>query len=78
MEGIKMKAKISSLFSALGAKLNQLKNWFLLTKAWAIIVKCFHYIGVGLHYLFYPIIWIKQRTYDRMRYKKKKIVYQGL
>ena len=69
-----MKAKISSLFSALGAKLIQLKNWFIRTPVWAVVLKIFHYIGVGLHYLFYPITWIKQRTYDRMRYDNQKIV----
>ncbi len=68
-----MKEKISSWFSALGGKLIQLKNWFLLTKFWAILEKIVRYIGVGLYYIFYPIIWIKKRTYDRMRYDNQKV-----
>ncbi|MBQ8292892.1 MAG: sugar ABC transporter permease [Bacilli bacterium] len=68
-----MKEKISSWFSALGGKLTQLKNWFLLTKFWAFIEKIVRYISVGLRYVFYPITWIKKRTYDRMRYDNQKV-----
>lgn len=68
-----MKEKISSWFSALGGKLVQFKNWLLLTKFWQFLEKIVHYIGVGLYYIFYPIIWIKKRTYDRMRYDNQKV-----
>ena len=68
-----MKEKISSLFDALGGKLAQLKNAILRSKAWELLEKVVHYIGVGLYYLFFPIIWIKNRTYDRMRYDHQKV-----
>ena len=68
-----MKEKFSSWFSALGGKLVQLKNWFIRTKAWQILEKVVHYIGVGLYYIFFPIIWIKNRTYDRLRYDNQKV-----
>lgn len=68
-----MKEKISSLFSALGGKIAQLKNAILRSKFWGILEKGVHYIGVGLYYVFYPIIWIKNRTYDRMRYDNQKV-----
>ena len=68
-----MKEKISSLFDALGGKLAQLKNAILRSKAWGLLEKVVHYIGVGLYYLFFPIIWIKNRTYDRMRYDHQKV-----
>ncbi len=68
-----MKEKIKSLFSALGGKLIQLKNAIVRSKVWAFLEKIVHYIGVGLYYLFYPIIWIKKRTYDRMRYDNQKV-----
>lgn len=68
-----MKEKISSLFSALGGKIIQLKNAILRSKVWAFLEKIVHYIGVGLYYLFFPIIWIKRRTYDRMRYDHQKV-----
>lgn len=68
-----MKEKISSWFSALGGKIVQLKNWFIRTKFWGFLEKVVHYIGVGLYYLFFPIVWIKKRTYDRMRYDHQKV-----
>ena len=68
-----MKEKIISLFSALGGKLIQLKNAIVRSKVWAFLEKIVHYIGVGLYYLFFPIIWIKKRTYDRMRYDNQKV-----
>ncbi len=68
-----MKEKIASLFNALGGKLVQLKNWFVRTKFWGFLEKIVHYIGIGLYYLFFPIIWIKKRTYDRMRYDNQKV-----
>lgn len=68
-----MKEKIKSLFSALGGKLIQLKNAIVRSKVWAFLEKIVHYIGVGLYYLFFPIIWIKKRTYDRMRYDNQKV-----
>ena len=68
-----MKEKIASLFNALGGKIVQLKNWFVRTKFWAFLGKIVHYIGVGLYYLFFPIVWIKKRTYDRMRYDNQKV-----
>lgn len=69
-----MKDKIKALFSALGGKIVQLKNAILRSKFWALVEKVIHYIGVGLYYVFYPIIWIKKRTYDRMRYDNQKVV----
>ena len=68
-----MKEKIKSLFSALGGKLIQLKNAIVRSKVWAFLEKIVHYIGIGLYYLFFPIIWIKKRTYDRMRYDNQKV-----
>ncbi len=68
-----MKEKIASLFNALGGKIIQLKNWFVRTKFWGFLEKIVHYIGIGLYYLFFPIIWIKKRTYDRMRYDNQKV-----
>ncbi len=68
-----MKKIISSWFKALNVKIIQFKNWLIHTKFWALLEKIVHYIGVGLHYLFYPITWIKKRTYDRMRYDNQKV-----
>ena len=68
-----MKEKIASLFNALGGKLVQLKNAIVRSKFWAFLGKIFHYIGIGLYYLFFPIVWIKKRTYDRMRYDNQKV-----
>ncbi len=69
-----MKNKITSWFSALGAKLVQLKNAIVRTKVWGFLAKIVHYIGVGLKYLFFPFIWIKRRTYDRLRHEQQKVV----
>ncbi len=36
----------------------------------------FHYIGIGLHYVFYifwPLKWIKSKTYDKLRYEQQKV-----
>lgn len=31
------------------------------------------YIGIGLHYVFWPLIWVKRKTYDKLRYERQKV-----
>lgn len=36
----------------------------------------FHYIGIGLHYvcyIFWPLKWVKSKTYDKLRYEQQKV-----
>lgn len=36
----------------------------------------FHYIGIGWHYfcyIFWPLKWVKKRTYDKLRYEHQKV-----
>ena len=31
------------------------------------------YIGIGLYYVFWPLIWVKRHTYDKLRYERQKV-----
>ena len=31
------------------------------------------YIGIGLYYVFWPFIWVKRHTYDKLRYERQKV-----
>lgn len=38
-----------------------------------IIRLIFKYIGIGCHYIFWPLIWVKRHTYDKLRYERQKV-----
>lgn len=48
-------------------------NFFLTNK---VLVKIYKVIGIGWHYfcyIFWPIKWIKSKTYDKLRYEQQKV-----
>ena len=64
------KTTIGSFFKGIW---NNIKNFFLTNK---VLVKIYKGISIGWHYfcyIFFPIKWIKSKTYDRLRYDQQKV-----
>ncbi len=67
----KLKEKIKASFSELGVTI---KEKYRNSKLPDFFAKCWHYILIGLYYVFWPFIKLKQKTYDKLRYDQQKIV----
>lgn len=52
---------------------NSIKNFFLTNKVLLKIYKVFKMIWHYFCYIFFPIKWIKSKTYDRLRYDQQKV-----
>jgi len=64
---------LKKLFKKLGRKISSL--WFKIvnSKFGDVVKKILHCIGVGLYYIFYPIVLFKKKVYDRMSHGHQKV-----
>lgn len=70
MEHVK-KTPIKDFFLNLFEKI---KNGYQGSKLAKIINWIGHYLGIGLSYLFWPVLKLKQKTYDKMRFEQQKVI----
>lgn len=70
MEQVK-KTPIKNFFINLFQKI---KTNYLNSKLSKIVDKIGHYFGIGLYYLFWPILKLKEKIYDKMRFDQQKVV----
>ncbi|HOE77730.1 MAG TPA: sugar ABC transporter permease [Bacilli bacterium] len=67
----RLKEKIKAFFSDLWVTL---KEKYRTSKLPEFFAKCWHYVSIGLYYLFWPLLKLKQKTYDKLRYDQQKVV----
>ena len=44
--------------------------WFF--RDFKVMTTIYHWIGVALYYIFWPLIWVKRHTYDKLRHEHQK------